>query len=55
MLVLAVVLLSVPASGQKLAVQTNLLSDAVTVPSVGVEFTITHRWTLNTNLEWMPF
>lgn len=55
MLVLAVVLLSVPASGQKLAVQTNLLSDAVTVPSVGVEFTIAHRWTLNTNLEWMPF
>ena len=55
MMVLAVMLTSVSGSAQDLAVKTNLLSDALTVPSLGVEFTIARRWTLSTDVEWMPF
>ena len=55
MIVLAVMLMAVPGSAQDLAVKTNLLSDALTVPSLGVEFTIASRWTLSTDVEWMPF
>ena len=54
-MVLAGMLLPAAASAQELALKTNLLSDAVTVPSLGVEFTIARRWTLNTDVEWMPF
>ena len=55
MMILAGMLLPTAASAQELALKTNLLSDAVTVPSFGVEFTIARRWTLNTDVEWMPF
>lgn len=54
MVVLAVMLMAVPGSAQELAVKTNLLSDALTVPSLGVEFTIARRWTVSTDVEWMP-
>ena len=53
-MILAGMLLPTAASAQELALKTNLLSDAVTVPSFGVEFTIARRWTLNTDVEWMP-
>lgn len=53
-MVSAVMLASITGSAQELAVKTNLLSDALTVPSLGAEFTIGHRWTLNADVEWMP-
>lgn len=53
-MVSALMLASITGSAQELAVKTNLLSDALTVPSLGAEFTIGHRWTLNTDVEWMP-
>lgn len=39
---------------QKWSVKTNLLSDAVTVPSLSMEHRISLRWTANLDVEWMP-
>ena len=55
MLLMAVVMFSATASGQELAVKTNLLTDAIAVPSVGVEYAFAPRWTVNADAEWMPF
>ncbi len=51
----AMMLLGETVIAQELAVKTNLLTDAMTVPSVGAEFTISRRWTLNVDAQWMPF
>jgi len=53
---LAVLLLNgaVGARAQEWSVKTNLLSDAVTVPSVGSEYRISLRWTASLDLAWMP-
>lgn len=42
------------ARSQQLSVKTNLLSDAVLVPSVGMEHTISRRWTMACDVAWMP-
>ena len=39
--------LSLTASGQKAAIKTNLISDAVTSPNLGVEFKMASRWTFD--------
>lgn len=54
MMVSGVLLLCQTAFAQRLAIKTNLLTDAMTVPSLGMEFSIAHRWTLNTEVQWMP-
>lgn len=39
---------------QEIAVKSNLLSDAITVPSVGAEYAFDRRWTASLDLSWMP-
>ena len=57
MMALTVLMLCQPTAmqAQKWSVKTNLLSDALTVPSVSSEHRISLRWTACLDVEWMPF
>ena len=56
MIVLAVWWLSgaVCAFCQQWSMKTNLLSDAVLLPSLGAEYAVTLRWTVALDASWMP-
>ena len=56
MIVLAVWWLSgaVCAFCQQWSMKTNLLSDAVLLPSLGAEYAVTPRWTVALDASWMP-
>lgn len=55
MLLIAVALCTSSAvKAQQWSVKTNLLSDAITVPSISSEYRISLRWTVNLDLAWMP-
>lgn len=41
-------------AAQRWSVKTNLLSDALTVPSLGTEFAVAPRWTFSCDMAWMP-
>ena len=51
---LCLLAVSATVSAQRLAVRTNLLSDALLVPSVGAEAMLTERWSLCVDGAWMP-
>lgn len=42
------------SDAQQLSVKTNLMSDAVTVPSLGAEYAVSDRWTVALDASWMP-
>ena len=41
------IFLSLGASAQKVGIKTNLISDAVTTPNLGVEFRMSQKWTFD--------
>ncbi len=53
LMVSGTLLLCQTAFAQRLAIKTNLLTDAMMIPTLGVEFSMSHRWTLSTEVEWM--
>ena len=54
LLLFAALLGTTGAHAQQLSLKTNLLSDAITVPSLGAEYALAQRWTASLDVEWMP-
>lgn len=48
-------LVSFSASGQKVALKTNLLGDALITPNLALELRLANKWTLDTYVSYNPF
>ena len=54
-IVFAMLVLSIPMNGQRLALKTNLLYSAVAVPNLGLETSLSSRLTLDLSGAYNPF